>query len=189
MSDAALPDLNGRPKGGLFKKLIVWLLAAIVLAGVGFGAGFYYANEPLSPSQEVLKLIEKDAVGAVSEEETGPMRVPREVPQTEQFETSYYEFPDALTTNLKGSRRFLQVGVGLSTQYDATVIANVERHAMALRSDMLGVMSAFTEKDVEAEGGRARLSADLKDVINARLLDLEGFGGIEDVFFRSFVLQ
>lgn len=189
MSDAALPDLDGRPKGGFFKKLITWLLATIVLAGAGFGAGFYYADAPLSPSQEVLRLIEKNAADAAAEEETGPMRVPREMPQTEQFETSYYEFPDALTTNLKGSRRFLQVGVGLSTQYDATVIANVERHAMALRSDMLGVMSGFTEEEVEAEGGRDKLSTRLKDAINARLLELEGFGGIEDVFFRTFVLQ
>lgn len=189
MSDAALPDLDGRPKGGFFKKLITWLLATVILAGVGFGAGFYYANDPLSPSQEVLRLIEQDAADAAADEEAGPKRVPREVPQTEQFETSYYEFPDALTTNLKGSRRFLQVGVGLSTQYDASVIANVERHAMALRSDMLAVLSAFTEEEVEAEGGRARLASDLKDAINARLVSLEGFGGIEDVFFRSFVLQ
>jgi len=187
MSDATLPDLDGRPKGGFFKKLIVWLLATVVLSGIGFGAGLYYAGDPLSPSQEVLRLIEKDA--AEEEEAEGPLRVPRELPQTEQFETSYYEFPDALTTNLKGSRRFLQVGVGLSTQYDATVIENVERHTMALRSDMLAVMSSFTEEEVEAEGGRDRLSNDLKDAINSRLVSLEGFGGIEDVFFRTFVLQ
>jgi flagellar FliL protein len=60
---------------------------------------------------------------------------------------------------------------------------------MALRSDMLAVMSNFTEAEVEAEGGRARLSDDLKEAINTRLVGLEGFGGIEDVFFRSFVLQ
>lgn len=189
MSDATLPNLDGRPKSGFFKKLIAWLLASVILAGAGFGAGFYYANDPLSPSQEVLRLIEQDAVDAAADDETGPKRVPREVPQTEQFETSYYEFPDALTTNLNGSRRFLQVGVGLSTQYDASVIANVERHAMALRSDMLAVLSTFTEEEVEAEGGRKRLSSELKDAINDRLLSLEGFGGIEDVFFRSFVLQ
>jgi flagellar FliL protein len=187
MSDAALPDLDGRPKGGRIKKLIIWLLAAVVLTGAGFGAGFYYAGDPLSPSQEVLRLIEKDAI----EDDTaaGPQRVPREVPQTTQFETSYYEFPDSLTTNLKGSRRFLQVGVGLSTQYDTKVIENVERHTMALRSDMLVVISSFTEEEVEAEGGRERLSERLLEAINARLISLEGFGGIEDVFFRTFVLQ
>jgi flagellar FliL protein len=189
MSDASLPSLDGRPRGGVFKKLITWLLAAVLLSGLGFGAGLYYADAPLSPSQEVLRLIEKDAAEAAEEEETGPLRVPREVPQTAQFETSYYEFPDAFTTNLKGSRRFLQVGVGLSTQYDATVIANVERHAMALRSDMLAVISGFTEEEIEAEDGRARLSGALRETINARLVSLEGFGGIEDVFFRTFVLQ
>jgi flagellar FliL protein len=60
---------------------------------------------------------------------------------------------------------------------------------MALRSDMLAVISGFTEAEVEGAEGRARLAAALRDAINARLEALEGFGGVEDVFFPSFVMQ
>lgn len=189
MSDAALPDLQGRPKGGLLKKLILFPLGIALLGGGGFGAGLYYAGERLSPSQEVLRLIEQESATAEAEGETGPKRVPKEKPESPVFETQYYEFPDPLTTNLKGSRRFLQIGVGVSTQYDASVIANVETHAMAIRSDMLAVISGFAEGEVEGTAGRAALAGALQDAINARLEALEGFGGIEGVYFPSFVLQ
>ena len=37
---------------------------------------------------------------------------------TKGFETRYYEIPGSLTTNLKGSRRFLHISVGISTKYE-----------------------------------------------------------------------
>ena len=37
--------------------------------------------------------------------------------------------------------------------------------------------------------GRDDLSARIKDAINVKLEELEGFGGVEGVFFTSFVLQ
>ena len=189
MADTALPDMNPKPKGGFVKKLLVWTIAAAVLGGGGFAAGLYFSGGSLSPSQEVLRLIETEKAAETEADGTETKRVQKEVPETAVFQTSYYEFPDPLTTNLKGSRRFLQVGIGVSTQYDASVITNVETHAMALRSDMLAVISGFAEADVEGEEGRAQLSRDLMRAMNARLEALEGFGGIEDVFFPSFVLQ
>ena len=188
MSDTSVPDLDGRRKGGLLKKLIFFPLGAAVLAGGGFGAGMYFSGQRLSPSEEVLRLIEQQPAASV-EGESGPTKVAKEIPEAPVFETRYYEFPEPLTTNLKGSTRFLQIGIGVSTQYDATVISNVETHAMALRSDMLGVISGFAEQDVEGAEGRDKLASALQDAINRRLESLEGFGGIEGVFFPSFVLQ
>ncbi|MBA4349622.1 MAG: flagellar basal body protein FliL, partial [Rhodobacter sp.] len=37
--------------------------------------------------------------------------------------------------------------------------------------------------------GRKRLADALKDAVNERLKTLEGFGGVEDVFFPSFMMQ
>ena len=56
-------------------------------------------------------------------------------------------------------------------------------------SDMLAVISTFTEEDLAGTEGRAKLSEALKAAINKRLEKAEGFGGVEDVFFPSFVLQ
>ena len=107
----------------------------------------------------------------------------------DQIPTLYREFPGTFTTNLAGSRKMLQVGIGVSTQYDDTVIMNVESHQLALRSVILGVISDFSEGDVKGETGRTNLSEALREAINAKLEMLENFGGVEGVHFTSFVLQ
>lgn len=189
MTDATAPDVGAAPKGGFLKKLIRTILFAAVLGGGGFAAGMYMTGAPLSPSEEVLRMIEQDMVDAEAEGAEGPQKVAKDIPETASFQTSYYEFPDTLTTNLAGGKRYLQVAVGVSTQYDAKVVENIEAHSMALRSDMLAVLSAFSEDDVKGVEGRARLAEALKTSLNDRLMALEGFGGIEDVFFPSFMLQ
>ena len=86
-------------------------------------------------------------------------------------------------------RKMLQVGVGVSTQYDDTVMMNVESHQLALRSVILGVISDFSEDDVKGATGREKLAVALRDAINGKLEALEDFGGVEEVHFTSFVLQ
>ena len=69
------------------------------------------------------------------------------------------------------------------------VMVNVEAHQLALRSEILNSMSEFSEQDVQGKAGRVLLAAALRDSINGKLMLLEGFGGIEEVHFTSFVLQ
>ena len=69
--------------------------------------------------------------------------------------TTYFEFPGTFTTNLRSSRKFLQVGLGV-TQYDDEVISNVEDHQLALRSEILNVMSEFTEEEIQGKEGVKR---------------------------------
>ena len=68
-------------------------------------------------------------------------------------------------------------------------MVNVEAHQLALRSEILNSMSEFSEQDVQGKTGRVLLAAALRDSINGKLMLLEGFGGIEEVHFTSFVLQ
>ena len=87
------------------------------------------------------------------------------------------------------SRKFLQVGLGVSTQYDDTVMGNVEGHQLALRSEILNTISEFSETDIQGKTGRESLAIALRESINLKLVDLEDFGGIQEVHFTSFVLQ
>ena len=48
----------------------------------------------------------------------------------------------------KESRKFLQAGIGVSTQYDNAILANVETHQLALRSEILNTMSEFSEENI-----------------------------------------
>lgn len=185
MAQASTDPMQPRPRG-LMGKLIFLILGASLGAAGGFGGALYYSESRLSPSEEVLRLIERNAA---QPEDGAPKREPRALPEAPAFATNYFEFPEDLTTNLADSTHFLQIGIGLSTQYDAQVIENVETHLMALRSDVLAVVSEFELAQVQGTDGRASLAAAIRDAINARLEALEGFGGIEDVFFPRFVLQ
>ena len=51
------------------------------------------------------------------------------------------------------------------------------------------MVSEHTVEDVQGKEGRDGLAENIRLAINNKLEDLEGFGGVEGVFFTSFVLQ
>jgi flagellar FliL protein len=83
----------------------------------------------------------------------------------------------------------MQVSLSLMTQYDDRVFKNVETHRAALRSASLDVLRTVTEPDLSKPEFRIQLAGRLRDRINMELERLEGFGGIEEVFFTEFVYQ
>jgi len=180
-----------------FKKIALFGLGPIVLLGVGLGAGAFLFMPTQTPVEQVEALIEKKLKQAgqlpsqdgLNEEDLEPQKVSKETPVNETFVTSYYTFADNFTTNLNQSKQFLQISVGVSTQYDETVIENVEKHQMAMRSEVLGVMGTYSVDDIDGKVGRDKLANSIKDAINVKLKELEGFGGVEGVHFTSFVLQ
>ena len=187
--------------------IIGGIVGGVVLVGLGLGVGYMiFGGTPSNPSAEVEQIIERSnpaaqpaaepeteeersAEGEEGEESVGPKKMPRLSPDEPVFLTTYYEFPGNLTTNLRGSRKFIQLGIAVSTQYDDTVMANVDAHQLALRSEILTAMSAFSEEAVDGIQGRTNLSIAIRDAINTKLEQLEGFGGIEGVHFSNFVIQ
>ena len=198
-------------------KIAIFAVAALVLLGVGLGIGaliFGGGAEP-DPSAEISEIIEgkdkekkelseKDieeknsddpevelecTENADGEEECVPKKKVKKINVEEKFHTTYYEFPGNFTTNLRDSKKFLQITVGVSTQYDEEVMVNVESHQLALRGIILGVMSEYSEEDVAGIDGKQALSNSLKGALNVFLEDKEGFGGVEGIHFTSFVLQ
>lgn len=194
-------------------KLILMIVGGIVLLGAGLGIGFFIGGDESSdPSTEISQIIEKKENPEANKEEeeekeevaeecaeeekdaegncpVGPKKIPKITPEQEIFATTYYEFPGNFTTNLKGSKKFLQLSLGVSTQYDEQVMANVDSHQLALRSEILTIMSTFSADDIAGREGKQSLADALKDGINKVLMKVEGFGGVENVHFTSFVLQ
>ncbi len=194
-------------------KLILMIVGGVVLLGLGVGVGIFVGGgDDTDPSTEISQIIEKKenpedsendeaneeelAEGCTEEEKdeegncpTGPKKIPKITPEEEIFTTTYYEFPGNFTSNLKGSKKFLQVSVGVSTQYDEQVMVNVDSHQLALRSEILTIMSEFSSEDISGKDGKNKLAESLRDGINEVLMKVEGFGGIENVHFTSFVVQ
>ncbi|MDA9672539.1 flagellar basal body-associated FliL family protein [Alphaproteobacteria bacterium] len=189
---------NNEPKKrGPLLRILAFALGGLLLIAAGLGGGYLlFGSSQPDPSEEIESIIEKKMDEAeaerVAEEEVAAdeaSKVAKEAPEVEAFITTYFEFPGTFTTNLMNSRKFAQVGIGVSTQYDESVMVNVESHQLALRSEILNAMSEFSEQDVQGKTGRVLLAGALRDSINAKLMLLEGFGGIEEVHFTSFVLQ
>lgn len=180
--------------GRLLKMLALILLGGL-LVGAGFGGGYLYFDNPLSPSENVLQLLEKkpasDAGGGHGGEgeEGVPHKVARPEPETGGYVTSYYTLPEPLTSNLKDTRKFLQLTIAVATEYDAKILEQVKAHEPALRADALKVISGYSEEDLKTAEGRDRLANDLLTAINARLKELEGFAGIKEVIFPALVMQ
>ena len=200
-------------------KLILMIVGGVVLLGLGVGVGIFVGGgDDTDPSTEISQIIEKKenpedsendeaneeelAEGCAEEEKdeegncpTGPKKIPKITPEEEIFTTTYYEFPGNFTSNLKGFASFslinliLQVSVGVSTQYDEQVMVNVDSHQLALRSEILTIMSEFSSEDISGKDGKNKLADSLRDGINEVLMKVEGFGGIENVHFTSFVVQ
>jgi flagellar FliL protein len=199
MTDVSGDDKKG--KKGLIIKIVGFVLGGLLLVALGLGAGYFlFGNQPPTPSEQIESIIERKlqesgqappdtAAEGEAEGETGPQRQVKPTPTAETFVTSYYEFPGTFTTNLMNSRKFLQVGIGVSTQYDQTVITNVDTHQLSLRSEILGVISEFTEEAIQGKAGRDAIATAMREAVNAKLEQLEGFGGVEDLYFTSFILQ
>ena len=81
------------------------------------------------------------------------------------------------------------VQLAIMTHYDSRVFDNVKKHEFALRSAILDLMRQTTEADLARPEFRTELAARIKTVMNDMLTKYEEFGGIEDVFFTSFVTQ
>ena len=182
-----------KSKGGLI-KIILLVVGGIMLVVTGLGVGYFvFGSSQPDPSEEIESIIERKMEEAEAAESASdnasPKKVSKETPEQENFVTIYYEFPGTFTTNLRGSRKMLQVGIGVSTQYDDTVMVNVEAHELALRSTVLGILSEFSEEDVQGTNGKAALASALKEGINSKLTLLENFGGVQEVLFTSFVLN
>ena len=184
-------------------KIIIFVVGGFLLIAVGLGIGYFlFGGEPEpDPSAEVNQIIEgKEAEKKKTEEvenkegaEEGDDGIIKKnvkaIPEVDSYETTYFEFPGDFTTNLKGSRKFLQVSVGVSTQYDEKVMEVVDSHQLALRSEILSTISDFTEEDISGSDGKKKLSERLMVVLNKKLESFDEFPGIEDVYFTAFILQ
>jgi len=176
------------------KKPIVLIAAAavggiVLIVGVVFGTLFfsgYFEKQAELEAEDKLEELEAAASKAKVE---APSKIKKEAPEATRFEKNYMQLDKELMTNITGSKKVMVVQLALMTHYDSRVFDNVKKHEFALRSAMLDVMRQSTEAEINKPDFRKDLAAKLKDTMNELLENYEDFGGIEDVFFTSFVMQ
>ena len=179
-------------KKGRKKKLILLLLVVLLGAGGGYYAMYGLPGSHGGAAEEEHadqpQLVVREGVSsAAADRARTAARAGRPDPRV--FTTTYIPLEGNFTSNLRGGDNFVQVGLGLSTFYDDHVKENVERNMMAIRSAIILTISEADPVEITTLSGKEALKNALKDAINRVLTNREGFGGIDDVYFTSFVTQ
>jgi flagellar FliL protein len=192
MSDDAAPAAP-KKKGGM-KKMIVMAVGGLVLVGggvaggmfaAGMGLGGTHAKEAEDPDAPKLVLREgQSADPTIQHKSVGSF-----VPDPRRYKASYYTMEQAFTSNLRDTDGIAQLSIGVSTFYDTKVLDNFKDNEMPIRSAVLGALANEDSMVLETPAGKAELQRTLRDAINKVLIEKTGYGGIDDVYFTSFIIQ
>jgi flagellar FliL protein len=185
--------VEGEPKKKkpILLILVIVLSVIVLIMSVMFGTLYFsgfFEHKSEAAAHEKVDELEKEAENAHNAVPEGPSKVKKEAEAT-RFENTYLEIDKEFMTNITNSKKIMVVKVAVMTHYDARVFDNVKKHEFAIRSAVLDVMRQSTEADVAKSDFRVELAAKIKVVMNDMLMKYEDFGGIEDVFFTSFVMQ
>ena len=176
--------------------MIARLLIGAVLLGAGGGGVFalmqagIIGNAGAAPDNtpKLVRKGEKDpfAPPASGKDDGGPVI---HGDGGSEYQTRYYSFAEDFTSNLKASDALVQVSLAASTKRDGRVLMWLKTHELAVRSSILTVLADTPEAEIHSIEGKKRLQQRLVAAINAVLTEQEGFGGVDAVLFRSFIVQ
>jgi len=195
-------DKEAAPKGKSPMMLII--IVAVLMLAVGGGGAFALVKmgiiggggaehkEKEDNSPKLIKKGEEDpfapkAAEGGHGEEGGAKEVEGE--GGSPYKTSYYTFTEDFTSNLKESSALVQVSVACSTHRDGRVLMWLKKHELAVRSAILNVLADTPEDEIQTIEGKEKLQKRLTAAINKVLVAEEGFGGIDEVYFKSFIVQ
>lgn len=198
MSDKSDKKAEAKPKKG--KGVMVKAVGALVLLGAGGGgayglmaAGVIGGGHEAKKEDNNPKLIKKGEEdpyapkGGEGKEGAEMLEVMGD--GGSEYRTVYYVFEDEFTSNLKNSDGLVQVGLAASTRRDGRVLLWMKKHELAIRSQMLSVLADTPEEDVYTLPGKEHMQKRLTDAINKVLTEREGFGGVDNVYFKTFLVQ
>ena len=196
MAKTAKTEADGAaaPKKGGKKKLILIVVGALLVGGggvaggmfaAGLGGGAAHAGEHVDP--EAPKLVVREHEEARAADEAKP--VGSFAPDPKVYKPSYYTMEQNFTSNLRDTDGIVQMALGVSTFYDSKVTDAVKDNEMPIRSAALDVLASQDAFVLETPDGKTRLRAQLRDAINKVLVDKTGYGGIDNVYFTSFIIQ
>ena len=198
-----------KSKSGLIKIILGVVLLLLLIAGtmVGtlFAAGFFKPKPPTLTAEERIQLgLESGIPGGGKDGKDGqdgkegkpaldkdgkPVKVVRKSPEALKVDFSYHQMEREFLVNLTGSKKVMSLQVAAMTRYDQRVVDNLKKHEFALRSVMMDVMRQTTEAELAKPEFRVDLGRKLRDAMNTKLEAFEDFGGVEEVFFTSFIVQ
>ena len=195
MADEELESGEGSKKSPILTYILIGVgvivTLAITIVSTMYFVG-YFDPDSAERIEATVQQLEMDAAEARQRAEDlakGPDKEILDSPELTRFENTYMEVERPLVANIVNSRKVMQVKVAIMTHYDDRVVANMEKHEFAIRSEMLDVMRKVDETRISEPNFRSDLAEQLKIAINSVLEKYEDFGGVEEVMFTEFVVQ
>lgn len=195
MSDTAnSTDAKPGKKGGFFKVT----LFALVLLGLGGGGTYAAFAMGLIGSSKAEKKDETPRLVRKGEDDPYPITAGTKAEEAieivhgkggSKYRTAYYNFSEEFTSNLSDGGALIQISLAASTQRDGRVLMWLNEHETALRSRILIELASTGEEQLMTQAGKERLQKRLTQAINEVLEEREGFGGVDNVYFRSLIVQ
>lgn len=192
--DAETTDEAPKKKKGGFMKI---LLIGLVLIGAG-GGGTYAAfatgmigdsgKEKKDTGPAYVLKGEEDPYAVKGEKDDKGGKVVHGSGGS-KYRTAYYEFEEDFTSNLAGGANLVQVSLAASTHKDGRVLMWIHDHELAIRSRILVELASTDVDSISSPEGKIKLQKQLTDAINEELVAHEGFGGVDNVYFRSLIVQ
>jgi flagellar FliL protein len=196
---ASEAEVEVKPKGPMVKIILAVVGLVILISGTMVGtlfiSGFFSQPKPSADQaagEEAEHGKPEADAKAGKKPEAGPGDKPKlskKSPDSPRFEYTYHQLTKDFLVNLTGSRKVMSVQIAVMTRYDERVIENVKKHEFALRSVVMDVMRQTSEADLTKPDFRKDLAIRIRDAINSLIEKYEDFGGIEDIYFTSFIVQ
>ena len=198
MTDIVIEDAPeaAAPKKKKKGRKLLFLILALLVIGGGAAGGYFAvygggghveaeAEDPNQPQLVVREGVSDEAAAEARQRARG--RNGRPDPRV--FQATYIPLEGQFTSNLRGGDAFVQIAIGVSTFYDQRVGERLTAHNMAIRSAILTALSEADPVALTTLRGKEELKETLRNAINNVLTNREGFGGIDEVYFTSFVTQ
>ncbi len=189
-------ELEGAKKSPILKYILIGVGAILTLVLTVLATMFVLGGGPFADqtgeAEKIVEQLEMDVEAARKKAEElsrGPEKETLETPELTRFENTYMEIERPLVANIVNSRKVMQIKVAIMTHYDERVVANMEKHAPAIRSETLDVIRKVDEQTLNQPEFRRNLAEQIKLAMNSVLEKYEDFGGVEEVLFTEFVVQ
>ena len=175
--DLELAESKGK---GSKSKLIILIVSAVLLLGGGAGAGLYFTGA--LASAEKVSIDDEDEMEDEDEEE--------EEEEAAKAAAIYVDLHPAFTVNLQGKSkaRFLQASVQVLTR-EPKVEEQIKQHSPMIRNKLMLLFSGKTSQELSTVEGKETLQQEARSAIENVLKSETSDGGVEAVFFTSFVMQ
>jgi flagellar FliL protein len=174
--DLDVEAANGKTKRSGMVMFLIGVLVTILLVGATV-ATLYFTGV----------IGGKDAVAEQDAGEAEEQQAEVDEPRRPQI---YYPLEPAFVVNFNDDSdvRFMQVTLQIATR-DPAVIDRVKEHTPAIRNNLVMLFSNQDPAVLNTREGKQMLRTQTLEEVQKVLEEQTGEGGVENVYFTSFVMQ